>query len=249
MSTSSNSKKKYTYIWVSTVIFVFGIIVIPSIVDRLQNGEMVEQDRLAGMAVQTTQGLTYVEQNGSRRSIPAFNLIDQDSTSFSSDDLKGKIVVLDFFFTTCPTICPVMSQNMATLQKEFKDQVHFVSISINSRYDQPSVLREYAARYEAQAGWHFLTGDPKQIHELAQQGFYMYTREDEEAAGGFEHSGLFALIDGEGFIRSRKDEYGNPMIYYRGAITEEQGTNSQGETEQISLLREDIKELLKERKQ
>ena len=244
MSTSSNSKKKYTYIWVSTIIFIFGIIVVPTIVERLGKGEVVEQDRLAGLQ---NRGLAFIEQNGEKRSIPAFRLIDQDSSQFDSSSLKGKVVVLDFFFSTCPSICPVMSKNMAQLQDDFKSQeVAFVSISINPRYDTPSVLREYAERYGAEAGWHFLTGEAEAIYNLSSTGFYMYAKEDEEAPGGFEHSGLFALMDRNGFIRSRKDEYGNPLIYYRGLIAEEKGSNEEGETEQIGILREDIRALLKE---
>ena len=244
MSTTSNSKKKYTYIWVSSIIFIFGIIVVPSIVERLRKGEVVEQDRLAGIR---TSGLAFVEQNGEKRSMPAFRLIDQDSTQFDSSKLKGKVVVLDFFFSTCPTICPVMSKNMAKLQADFAgEKVAFVSISINPRYDTPSVLRQYAERYGADPGWHFLTGEVDAIYNLSSTGFYMYAHEDEAAPGGFEHSGLFALMDQNGFIRSGKDQYGNPLIYYRGSIAEEKGSNEEGETEQIGILREDIQALLKE---
>ena len=68
----------------------------------------------------------------------------------------------------------------------------------------------------------------------------------QEVPGGFEHSGLFALIDKNGYLRSRLDAYGNPIIYYRGTVTEAQGTNSEGEQEQISILKEDIQKLLAE---
>lgn len=249
MSTSANKKQKYTYIWVSTIILIFGIIFVPRIVSRLTKGEIVEQDRLAQSPKGTGFALDFVAQNGENRRMPAFEFLDKDSTLFQSVELKGKVVVLDFFFTTCPTICPIMSRNMARLQEEFKgEELAFVSITINPRYDQPSRLKRYAERYGAGEGWHFLTGNQEEIYRLSREGFYMYAQEDAEAEGGFEHSGLFALIDQDGFIRSRKDEFGNPMIYYRGAILEEQGQNSQGETEQISLLREDIRRLLEEKK-
>ena len=248
MSTSANKKQKYTYIWVSTVILVFGIIFVPRIVSRLSKGEVVEQDRLASPSKGAAATLDFVYQDGENRQMPRFEFLNQDSTLFRSAELKGKVVVLDFFFTSCPTICPVMSRNMARLQKEFEgEDLAFVSISINPRYDQPHRLKAYAEQYKAREGWHFLTGDQEEIYRLSREGFYMYAQEDAEAEGGFEHSGLFALIDQNGYIRSRKDEYGNPMIYYRGAILEEQGENSQGETEQISLLREDIRRLLEEK--
>ena len=249
MSTSANKKQKYTYIWVSSVILIFGIIFVPRIVNRLRNGEVVEKDRLTSTQGNSAKPLGYVPQNGENRRIPFFELLSQDSTLFNSSELDGKVVVLDFFFTTCPTICPIMSRNMARLQKEFKgEDLAFVSISINPRYDLPSRLRSYAAQYGAEEGWFFLTGDQEEIYRLSREGFYMYAQEDTDAEGGFEHSGLFALADAEGFIRSREDENGNPLIYYRGAILEEQGVNSQGEKEQISLLREDIKRLLEENK-
>ena len=70
--------------------------------------------------------------------------------------------------------------------------------------------------------------------------------EESEVPGGFEHSGMFALIDKDGYMRSRLDRYGNPIIYYRGTITEEESVNSDGEVQQITMLKEDIKKLLAE---
>mgnify|MGYP001208080357 CR=1 FL=1 len=81
---------------------------------------------------------------------------------------------------------------------------------------------------------------------MANSGFNIFAAEMPDAPGGFEHSGLFALVDKEGYIRSRKDAFGNPIVYYRGAITEAMGENNEGEKEQISILKEDIKRLLKE---
>ncbi|MBT8223289.1 MAG: SCO family protein, partial [Eudoraea sp.] len=94
--------------------------------------------------------------------------------------------------------------------------------------------------------WHLLTGDREEIYELANVGFNIFAAEAQDVPGGFEHSGLFALIDKEGYLRSRLDDFGNPIIYYRGTIMESQGTNAEGEQEQISILKEDIKKLLEE---
>jgi protein SCO1/2 len=91
-----------------------------------------------------------------------------------------------------------------------------------------------------------MTGDKEAIYKLANNGFYIYAAENKDVAGGFEHSGNFALIDKDGFIRSRKDEFGNPIIYYRGITSEEEQVNDDGEKEQISALKEDIKKLLNE---
>src|SRR5690606_5539025 len=114
-------------------------------------------------------------------------------------------------------------------------------------YDTPSVLKDYAEKNGiTDLDWHLMTGDSDKIYELANTGFNIFAAEDSNAPGGFEHSGLFALIDKKGYIRSRVDNFGNPIVYYRGAITEAQGQNDHGETEQMSTLKEDIKKLLQE---
>src|SRR5690606_19374053 len=147
------------------------------------------------------------------------------------------------------TICPIMTNNLLELQKTFKEDEDFgvASFTINPRYDTPSVLKKYAEKYGiTDKDWHLLTGDQEEIYTLAQEGFYILANEVEDAPGGFEHSGMFALVDKNGYIRSREDEFGNPLIYYRGTITEKQGVNAEGEAQQITILKEDIKKLLAE---
>ena len=142
-----------------------------------------------------------------------------------------------------------MNKNLVQLQEEFRefDDFGIASFTINPQYDTPRVLKEYAESYGINdLDWHLLTGAPETIYDLANSGFNIYAQQIPEVPGGFEHSGLFALIDKEGYIRCRKDEFGNPIIYYRGAITEAQGVSSEGETEQISVLKEDIRKLLEE---
>jgi protein SCO1/2 len=233
--------KKYTYVWVSFVILIFGIIFIPKIVDRVRSGEIVDNDRMSKLA--------FIEVNGQKRKVPSFSFINQDSLLITDKDYLGKVFVAEFFFTTCPTICPVMTKNLVELQNTFKDSEDFgvVSFTINPRYDTPRILKEYAEKNNiTDIDWHLLTGDRDSIYNLAQNGFYLVTNENEEAPGGFEHSGMFALIDKNGYFRSRRDAANNPIIYYRGTITEAQGENNEGEEEQISMLKEDIKKLLKE---
>jgi protein SCO1/2 len=142
-----------------------------------------------------------------------------------------------------------MTKNLITLQDYFSNQEEFgiASFTITPKYDTPEVLKAYAEKYGVtDMDWHFMTGDQEEIYQLANSGFNIFAAEMPEAPGGFEHSGLFALVDKNGYIRSRKDEFGNPIVYYRGAITEEMGVNDEGEKEQISLLKEDIKKLLEE---
>ena len=241
-------KGKYNYIWVALIVLIFGIIFVPRILDRLKEGSVVEHDRINQDP--DNEPLSYILLNGEKRKVPPFALLDQDSMLVTDRDYLGKVYVAEFFFTTCPTICPIMNKNLVQLQEEFREFEDFgvASFTINPQYDTPRVLKEYAETYGiTDLDWHLLTGDAEQIYDLANAGFNIFAQEMPDVPGGFEHSGLFALIDREGYIRSRKDPYGNPIIYYRGTIPEDEGANEQGETEQISILKEDIRKLLEEK--
>ena len=241
------NKGKYTYVWVSLIILIFGIIFIPRIVNRIKEGDVVKSDRIHLKTEELP--LSYITLNGKNRRVPEFTLLNQDSLLITNKDYEGKVYIVEFFFTSCPSICPIMSKNLVELQGDFAEFENFgiASISINPEYDTPIVLKEYADKYGINdIDWHLLTGDREEIYDLANIGFNIFAAAAPEVAGGFEHSGLFALVDKEGFIRSRLDDFGNPIIYYRGAITPEQGENEEGETEQISILKEDIKKLLEE---
>ncbi|MBE9491139.1 MAG: SCO family protein, partial [Bacteroidetes bacterium] len=168
--------------------------------------------------------------------VPAFSFTNQDGTTITNETYKGKVYIVEFFFTTCPSICPIMNENMVKIQNEFfgNPNLGIASFSIDPVHDTPSVLKEYANKYKiTNTNWHLLTGDKDEIYKLANEGFNLYVGEDSEVEGGFEHSGFFALIDQEGTIRSRKDENENPIIYYNGL--EDSG---------IQMLKEDIKKLL-----
>jgi protein SCO1/2 len=142
-----------------------------------------------------------------------------------------------------------MTKNLVALQDHFRNNKDFgvASFSITPQYDTPKVLRAYADKYGINdKDWNLMTGDKDAIYNLANSGFNIFAAEMPDAPGGFEHSGLFALVDRQGYLRSRLDKFGNPIVYYRGAISEEMGENSQGEKEEISVLREDILKLLEE---
>ena len=171
-------------------------------------------------------------------SAPRFELTNQDGKIVTDQDYLGKVYVLEFFFSTCPTICPKMNQNMLKLQDEFGKNENFgiASITINPENDTPEVLKEHAKHLGVTMNsWNMLTGDRNYIYDLSNKGFNLYAKENKNVSGGFEHSGLFALIDKEGNIRCRKDEFGNPILYYDGI--EESG---------IKAIKEDIKILLEE---
>jgi protein SCO1/2 len=247
MPTGANSKKKYTYVWVSAIILIFGIFAVYEISKRLKEGTVVENDRM-NMGFQQKQ-VGFILNDEKKRKVPPFSFLNQDSIVVTDKDYLGKVYVVEFFFTTCPTICPVMTKNLVSLQNTFKNDEDFgvASFTINPRYDTPSVLKSYAKKYDiVDADWHLLTGDKDKIYSLAQEGFYIVANETEDAPGGFEHSGMFALVDKNGYIRSRQDEHGNPLIYYRGTVTEKQGVNAEGDPQQITILKEDIKKLLAE---
>mgnify|MGYP000200442429 CR=1 FL=1 len=239
--------KKYTYVWVSLIILIFGIIVIPRVVDRLKSGTVVENDRMN--VPMPKKGLSYILQNNKKRKVPSFQFINQDSVLISDKDYIGKVYLVEFFFTSCPSICPIMTKNLVELQNHFEYDEDFgiASFSITPHYDTPKVLKTYAEKYGVKdMDWHLMTGDKDAIYDLANGGFNIFAAEMPDSRGGFEHSGLFALVDRQGYLRSRLDKFGNPIVYYRGAITEEMGENSQGEKEEISILKEDIKKLLEE---
>lgn len=219
--------KNKSYIWISFIILVFGIYFIPKIVDRFKDGSVVEADRLN----KANNDLIEIAK------VPSFEFINQNRDTINQDFYKGKVYLVEFFFTSCPTICPIMNENMVKIQNEFKFENNFgvASFTIDSATDTPEVLKEHAAEIGAVSkNWNFLTGNQDDIFSVAKK-FNMYVGKNDDAPGGFEHSGLFALIDKNGKIRSRLDESGNPVIYYDG--TEEAG---------VEMIKEDIKKLLAE---
>jgi protein SCO1/2 len=207
-------KKNYSYIGISFIILVFGIWAIPKVVDYYSDPDLAEIG-----------------------DVPQFSFTNQHGETISNADYKGKVYIAEFFFTTCPSICPIMNRNMVKIQNEFygNPNLGIASFSIDPEFDTPEILTKYAESYEITSpNWHLLTGDKKEIYELANGGFNLYVGENSEVDGGFEHSGYFALIDQEGKIRSRYDKHGNPIIYYDGL-----------EAEGIRMLIEDIEQLLK----
>ncbi len=175
--------------------------------------------------------------------VPDFEFINQNGEPITNKSFEGKVYVVDFFFTTCPTICPVMNRKMITIQNEFFGNPDFgiASFSITPGIDTPDILKEYAKRYKVtHKNWHLLTGKPqKEVYDLSYKGFKLHAGNGEEVHGGFEHSGLFALVDKNGFIRSRYDKFGNPIVYYNSL---KEGDLS----DQIQELKQDIKLLLNE---
>ncbi|WP_109851472.1 SCO family protein [Aquimarina sp. AU58] len=239
--------KKNSYIGISFIILVFGIIFIPKIMNRIKSTSIVKNDRMSASNPVANEKLSYIKLNGTPKKVPEFAFLDQDSILITNHDYKGKVYIAEFFFTSCPTICPKMNKNLVYLQNKLKDDEDFgvASFTINPKFDTPKRLKKYAEKYKVtDPDWHFMTGDREDIYELANAGFNIYAAENPDVPGGFEHNGYFALIDQEGYIRSRYDASGNPIIYYRGTIGVKEKVDENGEEEQITILLEDIKKLL-----
>jgi len=136
--------------------------------------------------------------------IPDFTFVNQKSEDVGSKDMKGKVTVVDFFFTSCPSICPVMSSELERVNDMFREEpsLQILSISIDPTYDTSEILQDYADKYNASAGkWDFLTGDKDEIYQLAKCGFILPTLDGMGVPDDFAHSDKFVLIDQEGRIR------------------------------------------------
>ncbi|MFC5047269.1 SCO family protein [Aquimarina hainanensis] len=242
--------KKYSYVGISFIVLIFGIIFIPKIVNRIKGNAVTKNNRMSADNPVSNEKLAYLKINGEAKKVPEFAFLNQDSLMITNHDFKGKVYVVDFFFTSCPTICPKMSRNLVYLQNKLKEEEGFgiASFTIDPTRDTPKKLKQYATAYGVtNPDWHFMTGDMEQLFELANKGFNIYAEENENVPGGFEHSGFFALVDQDGYLRSRYDKAGNPIIYYRGTIDVEEKMDEKGEEEQISILLADIKKLLKKK--
>ena len=136
-----------------------------------------------------------------------------------------------------------MNKNMKLIEGQYGTRGDFgiASFTIDPSNDTPTVLKKYAEDYEVfSQNWHFLTGEKNAIYSLANTGFNIFASVNPQVEGGFEHQGYFALIDKKGFIRSRTDQFGNPIVYYMGLDKENV------EVQEVDMLIEDIKKLLNE---
>jgi protein SCO1/2 len=157
-----------------------------------------------------------------------FEYLNQDSVLVKSTDMKGKIWIADFFFTSCPTICPTMTTQMkrlAVMTKDLEHEIQFMSFSINPTRDTPTELTKYIKHHGIEAdNWQFFTGDEEKTHALGINHFQLFAGQDASADGGYAHSPAFTLVDKEGYVRG---------VYV--------GT----ETDQVNQLEKDLRKLLK----
>jgi protein SCO1/2 len=154
--------------------------------------------------------------------------VDQSKRPFGTDDLRGKVYVADFFFTSCPTICPKVKSQMLRLEERFGDHPDFqlVSFTVDPKRDTPEKMTEYAAKLgiEDMDRWRFIHGDRFEIYDL-DEDYLSIATENSSAPGGFDHSGYIVLVDREGYVRA----------YASGLVEEE-----------VNHLMEDIEKLLQQ---
>lgn len=160
-----------------------------------------------------------------------FSFTNQDGKTITNDDVKGKICVVEYFFTTCKGICPKMNENMSEVYEAFRGNknVMILSHTVDPKRDTVAAMKEYSLRFDANPNqWEFLTGDKKELYDMARYS-YLVTAVDtsiKDINQDFIHTDRFVLVDGTGHIRGQYE-----------------GTKQSS----INQLIGDIKELLKEK--
>ena len=234
------------------LLIVFGLVFVPRIIDRVKDNDISRSESRSlklDNFEKNIKPLPYLLMNNERKKVPEFNFVNQNGEFVSDNDYIGKVYIVEFFFTTCTTICPVVNTNLIHIQNSFTKFSDFgiASFSINPEYDTVDILNQYANENGiVNSNWNLMTGDRSEIYKLANDGFNLYTAASSDFIDGFEHSGYFALIDKQGFIRCRNDEFGNPKVYYKGSVNYMDKLDSNGEAEEITILKEDLLKLLNE---
>lgn len=170
-----------------------------------------------------------------------FELVQSNGQPWTADSLDGKIAVVSFFFSSCPTICPAMNFHLKQAHDRmyaFKDVV-FVSYSIDPETDTPPVLEAYKERFDVGGSpkWRFITGDRETIYQLA-QAYFLAAMKDSSAEGGYTHSQSAVIVDWNGNLRTRLDEHNQVL-----------GAYDVSQPVQVDELVEDLRVLVKEYRQ
>ena len=239
-------------IFLTTLVISIGLVFIFRIIERVENNDISRSESRSSKLdnfENNIEPLSYLLVNNERKKVPDFNFVNQNGKLISNNDYLGKVFIVEFFFTTCTTICPVMNTNLVHVQNSFTSYKDFgiASFTINPEYDTSDVLKNYAIENGIQNNnWNLMTGESSEIYKLANDGFNLYTAASDDFIDGFEHSGYFAIIDKQGYIRTRVDKFGNPKIYYKGSVNFQEKLDSNGESEEITVLKEDLLKLLSE---
>ena len=139
------------------------------------------------------------------QTIPPFTFFNEDSLQVTNNDFKNKVWIAEFFFASCPSICPIMNAQLKTVEKELHNygkHLQYLSFSIDPAHDSPSVLKAYKKRLGIEnKNWSFLTGNEAFTHQLGIEHFLIFAGREEDALGGYAHSGAFTLVDKKGYVR------------------------------------------------
>ena len=154
---------------------------------------------------------------------PEFKLINQDRNFISNKDLIGYNYVVNFFFTSCPTICPTTTLNLIELQKKIKkfdiNNFKIISISVDPTNDTPKKMKDYAESMNIDlSNWEFLTGNEDKIYDIVRSGFSLAVGQDSLAPGGVFHSSSLTIVDKYGYIRTGLDKKKNIKFVYDGTL-------------------------------
>ena len=155
--------------------------------------------------------------------VPNFTLINQYEKSISNVDLLGYNYIVNFFFTSCPTICPTTTLNLIELQKKIKkfdiDNFKIISISVDPDNDTPEKMQDYAISMGIDlSNWEFLTGEKEDIYNIVQSGFSLAVGQDSLAPGGVFHSSSVTIVDSHGYLRTGLDKKKNIKFVYDGTL-------------------------------
>jgi len=159
--------------------------------------------------------------------IPKFSFVNQDSVMITRQNYEGYITLVDFFFTDCPTICPMMSAQMARLQDKFLKEnpelpIRYLSFTVKPEADTPAKLKAYSQKIGADlTRWNFLTGKASDIYDLAQNGFLLTAFPSDTAQGGIFHTDKVTLLDKTMHMRGYYDGTSTSSMdkLYEDAIT------------------------------
>ncbi len=145
----------------------------------------------------------FVDGDSVYHTVPDYEVIDQDSQAIRLSQIGNKIYIADFFFTSCPSICPKVTKQMLRIYDRYKedDRIVLLSYTIDQRHDSVTVLNRYAKNLGVETiRWKFVTGEKDSIFQLADD-YFVSAVEDPDAPGGFDHSGRIILLDKDRHVR------------------------------------------------
>jgi len=155
--------------------------------------------------------------------VPQFNLLNQDGKYISNNNVTGYNYIVNFFFTSCPTICPTTILNLIELQNKINaydiENFKIISISVDPKNDTPNKMKDYASSMNLDlSNWELLTGTENEIYDIVQSGFSLAVGQDDLAPGGIFHSSSITIVDQYGYIRTGLDKKKNIKFIYDGTL-------------------------------